>query len=341
MIMAVIENIVGRVTVLKGGKYSVEVDVVTSAGFGRFAAPLDEGLHMAEAHRAVSEVDEIIGPELIGFDSGDQELIDSYLWEIDGTEDFSHIGANTALAVSVAVAKAAASSKKMPLYSYIGGAFTSELPVPILTIGEDEVARYHVLVRDMMEITDVVDAASLILGELEELSIASASKATERAGDELGLDVSLGLSMKSSMDAEELLNLVEDSNVSYVKPVGDEEVFLELVAGTSGVFIDGEALFNEKGIIDRRYYNALSIKPVNAGTLTDLYNLVNDVKSERVTPILSEALYESQDEAFSHMAVGLKCPAVILDKDSVTKLNELMRIAEDLGERGRMITFEE
>ncbi len=340
--MAVIENIVGRVTVLRGGKYSVEVDVVTASGFGRYAAPLDEGLHMAEAHRAVSEVDEIIGPELIGFDSGDQELIDSYLWEIDGTEDFSHIGANTALAVSVAVAKAAADSKKMPLYSYLGGTFTSELPVPILTVGEDELARYHVLVRDMMEITDVVDAVSIVLRESgSRISLTSVSKATEKAGSELGLDVTMGISMKVERSSEELLSLVEDNNVSYIKPLGGEEVFMELVAGTSGVFIDGEHLFNIKSILDRRYYTALSIKPVNAGTLTDLYNLINDVRSERITPILSEAMYESHDEAFSHMAVGLKCPAVILDKDSVIKLNELMRIAEDLGERGRMITFEE
>lgn len=99
-----------------GGRYSVEVDVVTSSGFGRFAAPVDENpaLYIAEAHRAVSEVDEIIGPELMGFDASEQELIDSYLWEIDGTEDFSHIGANTALAVSIAAAKAAAGARGCP-----------------------------------------------------------------------------------------------------------------------------------------------------------------------------------------------------------------------------------
>ncbi len=345
MIMTVIENITGRVAVLRGGRYSIEVDVVTSSGFGRFASPIDDGLHMAEAHRAVSEVDEIIGPELIGFDSSDQELIDSYLWEIDGTEDFSHIGANTSLAVSVAVAKAAASSKAMSLYGYIGGAFTSELPVPILSIGESDEARYYVLVRDLMEITDVVDAVSAVLKNMgraiNSVSTEELSRATEEAGDELGLEVTLGLSMKARRDAEALLMLVEDNNVSYIKPLGEEDVFLELVAGTHGVFIDGENLFKRKGIIDRRYYNVLSVKPVNAGTLTDLYNLVNDVKSERILPILSEALYESEDEAFSHMAVGLKCPAVILDRGSVLKLNELMRIAEDLGERGRMITFEE
>lgn len=340
--MTVIENVVGRVAVLKGGKYSVEVDVITTSGFGRFAAPIDENpqLYIAEAHRAVSEVDEIIGPELIGFDASEQELIDSYLWEIDGTENFSHIGANTALAVSVAVAKAAASVKKMPLYSYIGGTFTTELPVPVLELRKGEDFDYYVLVRDIMEITDVVDAAVKILEVAEGSSLEALSKASERAGEELGLEVTLGIAQKKPLPIEEVLSVVEDHNISYIRPMGDEELFLELIAGTHGVFIDGEYLFREKGILDRRYYNALSIKPINLGTLTDLYNLVNDVKSERIVPILAEARYESADEALPHIALGLRCPAIILGRDSVVKLNELNRIAEDLGERGRLITFE-
>ncbi|AEH23957.1 hypothetical protein [Pyrococcus yayanosii] len=340
--MSVIQNVVGRVAVLRGGKYSVEVDVITSDGFGRFAAPIEENptLHIAEARRAVSEVDEIIGPELIGFDSVEQELIDSYLWEIDGTDDLSHIGANTALAVSVAVAKASANSKAIPLYSYIGGTFTTELPVPILRFASDESFDYYMVVRDLLEITDVVDAVSKVLEAADSITLETLSKASEKVGDELGLEVSLGIGMKMPMGTEEVLALVEDNNVAYIKPLGEEELFLELIAGTHGVFVDGEYLFRTKNILDRRYYNALSIKPINLGTLTDLYNLVNDAKAERITPILSESTYESADEALPHIALGLKCPAIILDWTSIEKINELNRIAEDLGERGRIITFE-
>ncbi|ASJ08623.1 hypothetical protein A3L11_05005 [Thermococcus siculi] len=340
--MTVIENVIGRVAVLRGGRYSVEVDVLTSSGFGRFAAPIDENpaLYIAEAHRAVSEVDEIIGPELIGFDASEQELIDSYLWEIDGTENFSHIGANTALAVSVAVAKAAASVKKMPLYSYLGGTFTTELPVPILEVAGGDAFEYYVMVRDLMEITDVIDALNKVLEHAEGNTVEAFSNATEKATDELGLDIALGLVQKQPLETEEVLSIVEDNNVAYIKPMGDEELFLELIAGTHEVFVDGEYLFREKDILDRRYYNALSIKPINLGTLTDLYNLVNDAKSERITPILSEARYESSDEALAHIAVGLRCPAMVFRRDSIAKLNELIRIAEDLGERGRIITFE-
>ncbi|MFA4639503.1 hypothetical protein [Pyrococcus kukulkanii] len=341
--MSVIQNVIGRVVVLRGGKYSVEVDVVTDEGFGRFASPIEENplLHIAEARRAVSEVDEIIGPELIGFDAVEQELIDSYLWEIDGTDDLSHIGANTALAVSVAIAKAAANSRDLSLYSYIGGTFTTELPVPILTFARDESFDYHLIVRDLLEVTDIIDAISKILETSPGLRLEDLSKASEEVGMELGLEVALGITMKKEMDIESVLNLVEDNNVAYIKPIGTPELFLELIAGTHGVFIDGEYLFKTKNILDRRYYNALSIKPINLGTLTDLYNFVNDVKAEKITPILAEAKYEPADETLPHIALGLRCPAMLIDWNSVEKINELNRIAEELGERGRIITFEE
>ncbi|HIP74572.1 MAG TPA: hypothetical protein EYH24_00960 [Thermococcus paralvinellae] len=340
--MTIIKNVMGRVSILRGGKYSIEVDVITSSGFGRFAAPIDENptLYVVDAYRAVSEVDEIIGPELIGFDVQEQELIDSYLWEIDGTDNLSHIGANTALAVSIAVAKAAANVKKMPLYSYIGGTFTTELPVPLVGFASDEYFDYYVMVRDLMEMTDVIDAMVKIEEHAKKISVEELSKASETASEELGLDVAIGIVQKRALELEQILRIVEDNNIAYIRPIGKEELFLELIASTHGIFVDGEYLFKERGILDRKYYNTLSIKPINLGTLTDLHNLVNDAKSERITPILAETGFESADEALPHIAVGLKCPGIILHKDSLVKINELIRIAEDLGERGRIITFE-
>jgi len=339
--MVTIEDITGRVSVLRGGKYSVEVDVITEFGIGRYSAPLDDGLKIVSAERAVSEVDEIIGPELVGFNVMDQELIDSYLWEIDGTEDFSHIGANTALAVSVAVAKAGALSKGFSLYTYLGGTFTTELPVPLIRIAESQEAEYYVIVRDLMEVTDATDAAFKVVNLLERPTPEELQKAIERVSMETALDVALGIAMKREIDLNELISLIENLKVAYVRPIGDEELFMDLLSELHGVFIDGEYLFKEKGILDRRYYNALSLKPINFGTLTDLYNIVNDVKSERISPIISEAHYESSDVALTHIAVGFKCPALRIDVSSVEKINELIRIAEDLGERGRIITFEE
>ena len=70
-------------------------------------------------------------PKLIGEDSREQIYIDGLLREIDGTSDFSTIGANVAVALSLANAKAAASSLGLELYSYLGGAFVMDTPFPL------------------------------------------------------------------------------------------------------------------------------------------------------------------------------------------------------------------
>ena len=205
----------------------------------------------------------------------------------------------------------------------------------------DEHFKYLAIVRDITEIRDALDAAVKIKELSKSNNLEDLSKASEMASDELGISICLGLIGLKDMDLEDLLQIIENHNVAYIKPPSsEEEVYLELMAETHGVFIDGENLFKEKDILDRRYYNALSIKPVNFGTLTDVYNIVNDARSEKITPIMAEASFESADPALAHLAVGLKSPAVMLDMNSLVKINELIRVAEELGERARIITFE-
>ena len=84
--------------------------------------------------KAVSNVNEIIGPALEGMCVFGQAVIDSRMRELDGTPNKSKLGANAILAVSLAVAKAAAACSKMPLYRYLGGAGSRVLPVPMMNI---------------------------------------------------------------------------------------------------------------------------------------------------------------------------------------------------------------
>lgn len=84
--------------------------------------------------KAVSNVNEIIGPALEGMCVFEQAVIDSRMRELDGTPNKSKLGANAILAVSLAVAKAAAACGKMPLYRYLGGAGSRVLPVPMMNI---------------------------------------------------------------------------------------------------------------------------------------------------------------------------------------------------------------
>ena len=84
--------------------------------------------------KAVENVNETLAEELLGFDALDQVAIDEYMLELDGTENKGRLGANAILAVSLAVAKAAADELELPLYRYLGGVAGRTLPVPMMNI---------------------------------------------------------------------------------------------------------------------------------------------------------------------------------------------------------------
>ena len=133
------------------GNPTVEADVVTDSGaFGRAAVPsgASTGKHEAVELRdedkkvyqvngvlkAVKNVNEKIAPVLEGFDIADQNEIDQVMIELDGTDNKSKLGANAILAVSLAVAKAAAEDSSLPLYRYVGGTNANTLPIPLMNI---------------------------------------------------------------------------------------------------------------------------------------------------------------------------------------------------------------
>ncbi len=147
-----IERIVAREILDSRGNPTVEVDVILESGvMGRAAVPsgASTGEHEALELRdtkdkkryggkgvlnAVSNVNNIIAPALIGYSAFEQRAIDMKMIEMDGTKTKSHLGANAILGVSLAVAKAAAEYLGMPLYRYIGGVNTYVLPVPMMNI---------------------------------------------------------------------------------------------------------------------------------------------------------------------------------------------------------------
>jgi enolase len=148
-----IKTIVARQIFDSRGFPTVECDVTLQDGsFGRMAVPSGASTGSGEAlelrdggaayngkgvSKAVDNIADIIAPSLIGRDAGDQRAIDNLLLQLDGTENKSKLGANATLAVSVAVTKAAAASKKQPLYEYVGGLAgntTYTLPMPMFNI---------------------------------------------------------------------------------------------------------------------------------------------------------------------------------------------------------------
>lgn len=139
MAETLIEDVYARKIFDSRGNPTIEVEVVTIDGFGRASAPAgaSTGLHevvpfpKGGVDEAVRLVNEVIADKLIGMDSVDQNTIDCLLHEIDGTNNFSKIGGATALAISMAVAKAASSSLGVPLFQHIGGVFVAEMPYPL------------------------------------------------------------------------------------------------------------------------------------------------------------------------------------------------------------------
>ena len=149
--MGYITNIVGRQILDSRGNPTVEADVYTSAGArGRAAVPsgASTGVHEAAelrdkvktkylgkgVEKAVKNVNGPIEKALIGMDITDQQAIDAAMLKLDGTKNKSKLGANAILAVSLAVAKAAADESGLGLYRYVGGVHAKTLPVPMMNI---------------------------------------------------------------------------------------------------------------------------------------------------------------------------------------------------------------
>jgi len=136
---SVIEDVTARKIFNSRGEETVEIDIVTTAGFGRASAPAGASKGKAEVapypkggvDEAIRKAEELVVPELIGMDANEQEEIDILLHEIDGTKDFRNVGGNTAFAVSLATAEAAATSYDMPLFQHLGGYLANELPYPL------------------------------------------------------------------------------------------------------------------------------------------------------------------------------------------------------------------
>ncbi len=146
-----IEDVYARQILDSRGNPTVEVDVKLTNGVrGRAAVPSGASTGIFEAlelrdgdkskylgksvQKAVDNVNNIIAPELIGEKASHQKEIDTFMIDMDGTENKSKLGANAILGVSLAVAKAAAKAYDMALYRYLGGINALTLPVPMMNI---------------------------------------------------------------------------------------------------------------------------------------------------------------------------------------------------------------
>ncbi len=149
--MSEIIDVLAREILDSRGNPTVEVEVALESGaWGRAAVPSGastgqrEALELRDTRKkrylgkgvlkAIDNVNNVIGPEIVGLEATDQAYIDRLMIELDGTENKKRLGANAILGISLATAKAAADEIDLPLYQYLGGVNARTLPVPMMNV---------------------------------------------------------------------------------------------------------------------------------------------------------------------------------------------------------------
>ncbi|MEG6523012.1 phosphopyruvate hydratase [Desulfotomaculum sp. 1211_IL3151] len=261
--MTIISDVFAREILDSRGNPTLEAEVWLEDGtVGRAAVPSgastgayeavelrdgDKGRYLGKGViQAVDNVNEIIGPELIGMDVTDQIGIDSLMIDLDGTPNKGKLGANAILGVSLAVAKAAANYFDLPLYQYIGGVNAKELPVPMMNIlnggahadNNVDIQEFMVLPVGAESFSEGLRMGAEIFHNLK--SVLKARGLNTAVGDEGGFAPNL----KSNEEA--LAVIIEAIEKAGYKP--GQDVYLGLDVAATEMYKDGKYLLEGEGV---------------------------------------------------------------------------------------------
>ncbi|MBY0146402.1 phosphopyruvate hydratase [Neobacillus niacini] len=262
--MPFIADVYAREVLDSRGNPTVEVEVFTESGaFGRALVPSgastgeyeavelrdgDKGRYLGKGVlKAVDNVNEIIAPHLVGeeFSVLDQVSVDQALIELDGTENKGKLGANAILGVSMAVAHAAANYLDIPLYQYLGGFNSKQLPVPMMNIvngGEHadnnvDIQEFMVMPVGAPNFREALRMGAEIFHSLK--SVLKEKGLNTAVGDEGGFAPNLG------SNEEALQTIVQAIEKAGYKP--GEEVFLAMDAASSEFYNKEDGKYHLKG----------------------------------------------------------------------------------------------
>ena len=258
--MSAIVEVLGREVLDSRGNPTVEAEVVLESGaFGRASVPSGastgsrEAIELRDGDKsrylgkgvlnAVANVNGEIRDELIGEEGTDQALIDQIMIELDGTDNKSRLGANAILAVSMAVAKAAAEEAGLPLYRYFGGTYATTLPVPMMNVinggahanNNLDIQEFMIIPAGAPSFKEALRYGAEIFHTLKK--IINGKGMTTAVGDEGGFAPTLH-------SHEEAIELIVEA-IEQAGYVPGKDVFIGLDCAASEFYADG--VYNQKG----------------------------------------------------------------------------------------------
>jgi len=328
---ATIIDVYSREILDSRGNPTVEVDVLLEDGtLGRAAVPSGASTGAYEAvelrdddpkryhgkgvTRAVENVNNVLGPEIIGFHATDQLGVDTALLELDGTKNKSKYGANAILGISIAVAKAAASGLGLPLYQYLGGVNGRLLPVPMMNIlNGGKHADNNVDIQEfmIMPVGAVDFAQALRMGAeiFHALKKVLKNKGLNTAvGDEGGFAPNLG------SNEEALVSIMEAIEAMGYRPGTD--VMLALDAAATEFYKDGNYFLEGEG------------KTLDAAGMIDFYD---DLVSKYPVVSIEDGLAEDDWEGWKQFTGRLGDRVQIVGDDLFVTNTQRLKQGIDMG----------
>ncbi len=319
-----IYDIKAREVIDSRGNPTVEVEVLTfGGGYGKAIVPsgASTGTHEAVELRdkdlrfggkgvllAVDNVNSIIKPELIGYDSRMQREVDIIMRELDNTENKGKLGANAILAVSLAVAKAAADTASIPLYKYIGGCNSYIMPVPMMNVlnggkhagNELDFQEFMIMPIGADSIAEAVRMCSETYHTLKNVILEKYGKDAVNVGDEGGFAPPV-------KDIRETLDLL---NIAVNKAGYEDKIVFALDPAASEFYDVNEG----KYIVNGKYM-----------TTDELIELYKEVVNEYPIVSIEDPLHEEDFEGFAAITKELKDIQIVGDDIFVTNTTRLRK----------------
>ena len=324
-----IEKILSREVLDSRANPTVQVDLYTASGFGRFSVPSGKSKGRLEAielrdgdrqrytglgvQKAVENVNSILGPKILGMDSREQEKIDEILINLDGTDNKARLGANAILGVSIALARASADTAKSPLYRALAGGRKPILPLPLMNIlnggqhaGNDlSFQEFMVMPAGFRTLKDALRCGAEVYHALRVRLEAKYGKSATNVGDEGGFAPPIS-------SVEEALGQINDAVEEAGYSPGQNVIL--------GIDAAADSFYNDK---DRTY--AVDGREIDPDELLELY-----ISLQEKFPLKSieDPFHDEDFENFSRITKKLGAKLQIVGDDLF--VTNIKRVAQGI-----------